>query len=143
MEKTDNTSNINQPTNNISRHRLIGLIVVVILLFFSFMFGAFVGRVSPRMQFHRFNSKRGMGYSYQQLVVNSPQSVNSITIQGVITSVNGNSLTVAGDGLTNNITTNSSTQYVNGNSPKVNDTVSISAQFNNNQLTAQSININP
>ena len=62
---------------------------------------------------------------------------------GVVTAVNGSSFTLAGNGATTNVTTNGSTQYQNGNTVKVNDTVMVVGTTSNNTLTATSVVINP
>ena len=64
-------------------------------------------------------------------------------LTGVVTSVNGDTFTVAGGGSTNQVTTNSSTQYQNGSSVKVNDTVTVFGTISNNTLTATQIIVNP
>lgn len=157
METVNNETN-NHNSQYMNKRRLICLAIVIVLLFFSFMFGIFVGRIAPRMHSNRFNNMMGSRYtySYQQPMLSNPTSylgngpmrmnrppANTVNIKGVVTAINGQTITVAGNGSTNNITTNSSTQYTNGSSPKVNDTIVLNAQFNNNQLTAQSVTLNP
>ncbi len=161
METIDNDTKdndtIDQNNKYMSKKRLVCLIIVIILLFFSFTFGIFIGRVAPRMNSHRFSNRMGGGFSYSfsqplsssqtEYLSNGPmgmnQSTNTIEIQGVITAINGQTITIAGNGSTNNITINSSTQYTNGSSLKVNDTILVNAQFSSNQLTAQSVTLNP
>lgn len=63
--------------------------------------------------------------------------------RGVVTSVNGSDFTLAGNGSTTNVTTNSSTQYQDGNQVKQNDTVIVFGTTANNTLTATNIVINP
>lgn len=62
---------------------------------------------------------------------------------GVVTSVNGDNFTVAGNGATTNVTTNSSTQYQGGNQVKQNDTVIVRGTTSNGTLTATEVVINP
>lgn len=62
---------------------------------------------------------------------------------GVVTSVNGSSFTLAGNGSTNDVETNSSTQYQNGSQVKVNDSVVVLGTTNNGKFTASRIFINP
>ena len=69
-------------------------------------------------------------------------SSSKIRIEGVVTAVNGSSITVAGHGATNTVTTNSSTQYVGGSQPKVNDTVVALGSISNDTFTATQISIN-
>lgn len=62
---------------------------------------------------------------------------------GVVTSVNGSSFTLAGNGSTTNVTTSSSTQYQDGNSVAQNDTVIVLGTKSGDTLNATSIVINP
>lgn len=62
---------------------------------------------------------------------------------GVVTAVNGDGFAIAGHGATSNITTNSSTQYQNGNTVKVNDSVLVFGTNNSGTITATQIVINP
>lgn len=64
-------------------------------------------------------------------------------LNGVVTSVNGNNFTVAGNGATTNVTTNSSTTYQDGNQVKQNDSVVVFGTTSNGTLTATRIIINP
>lgn len=70
--------------------------------------------------------------------INSSDRVN-----GTVTAVNGATLTVAGHGSSYQVLTNSSTQYQNGSTPKVNDTVLVFGTTNGGVLTATQIVINP
>ena len=63
--------------------------------------------------------------------------------RGVVTAVNGSSFTLAGNGATTNVTTNSSTQYRDGNTVKQNDTVVVLGTESNGSLTATQVTINP
>lgn len=62
---------------------------------------------------------------------------------GVVTAVNGDKFTVASNGATKDVTTNSSTQYEGGDSVKVNDTVLVTGATSGGQFTADRILINP
>ena len=64
-------------------------------------------------------------------------------VMGVVTSVNGSGFTVAGNGSTTNVTTNSSTQYQGGNSVKQNDTVLVRGTSSSGNITAAQVVINP
>ncbi len=64
-------------------------------------------------------------------------------VMGVVTSVNGSSFTLAGNGSTTNVTTNSSTQYQGGNSVKQNDTVLVRGTSSSGNITAAQVVINP
>ena len=64
-------------------------------------------------------------------------------VSGVVTNVNGSSFTVASNGSTQQVPTNSLTQYQGGNQVKVNDTVVVYGAITNNTFTATQIIINP
>ena len=64
-------------------------------------------------------------------------------IRGVVTAVNGSTITVAGNGATNDVETNTSTQYQNGSSVKVNDSVLVFGNINSGKFTATQIVVNP
>lgn len=63
-------------------------------------------------------------------------------LQGVVTAVNGDKLTIAGDGKTSTVTTTSSTQYLGASSAAVNDTVGVTGTSANGVLTATQIAVN-
>jgi hypothetical protein len=63
-------------------------------------------------------------------------------VQGVITAIDGNKLTVAGNGTTSTVYTSSSTQYIGGSNVVVNDTVDVSGTTSADTFTASSISIN-
>jgi hypothetical protein len=64
-------------------------------------------------------------------------------VDGVVTAVNGNKLTVAGGGTTTEVDTSGSTQYTNAGAVAVNDTVVATGTFSGNVLTATHITVNP
>jgi hypothetical protein len=68
---------------------------------------------------------------------------NQAQLRGVVTAVNGSTFTIAGGGATNDVTTNSSTQYQGGSQPKVNDSVLVSGTTNGGTFTATEVVINP
>lgn len=63
-------------------------------------------------------------------------------VSGVVTSVNGNNFTIAGNGSTATVVTNNSTQYTGGNQVKVNDSVLVFGTSNNGTFTATQVIIN-
>jgi hypothetical protein len=63
--------------------------------------------------------------------------------QGIVTSVNGSSFTIASRGSSTTIETNGSTQYTGGNQVKPNDSVLVFGTNNNGTFTATQIVINP
>ena len=68
---------------------------------------------------------------------------SSDRVLGVVTNVGSNQFTVAGNGSTKDVLTNSSTQYSGGGSVKTNDTVIVFGTTTNNQFTADRVVINP
>src|SRR5579862_6639659 len=120
---------------------LIGLVVLVMV----FIAGAAVanhrgvigGGLYGKRGVSLIGPRRGMGglgggiYSAQN------------RIEGVVTSVNGSSFTVAGNGSTTDVTTSSSTQYQGGDTVKQNDTVVVYGSLSNNTFTATQVAINP
>jgi hypothetical protein len=121
------------------------LIIVVV-----FIFGMFLGRVSNQNRAHQFNNYRFGGQSFNSTgrrtgfgMFGGQNSQNQDRIQGVVTNVSGSTLTVAGDGTTNAVQINSSTQYSGGNSAAVDDTVIVSGTTSNGAFTASKIDINP
>ncbi len=131
-----------------SKHKLVLIVIILILMFGSFIFGFGVGRFSKNMMGsnrHRFMKS----YTYRSSMFNNNNSlsynanINTASLQGVVTAKNGNLITVIGNGTTNNVTTNSSTQYIGGNSVAINDTVIVVGEYNNNTFIAQTIEINP
>lgn len=69
------------------------------------------------------------------------QSQQSNRLTGVVTAVNGSTLTVAGNGSAHSVTTNSSTQWLGNISAAVNDTVMIEYSGSGSDLTALSIRV--
>lgn len=61
--------------------------------------------------------------------------------EGVVTAVNGDSITVAGGGKTQTIKTNSSTTYANDMKPAVNDTVVVVGTKDGDTITATQISV--
>jgi len=68
-------------------------------------------------------------------------NTNQVQISGVVTAVNGQSFTVAGNGSTNTVQTNSDTQYVNGSKVSVNDSVMVVGTTNGGTFTAAQVAI--
>ncbi len=68
---------------------------------------------------------------------------NQNRLTGVVTKVDGKNFTIAGNGTTNSITVNDSTQYTNGSTVAINDTVFVSGTVNNGTFTATQVTINP
>ncbi|MEI6237107.1 MAG: DUF5666 domain-containing protein [Candidatus Saccharibacteria bacterium] len=64
---------------------------------------------------------------------------NQIVVNGVVTTINGQSFTIAGNGTTNTVQTNSSTQYSGSTKVSVNDSVTVSGSTNNSVFTATQV----
>ena len=118
----------------------------VIVLFLAFGVGMAAGRFSDPHTFERGISSRnvmmgggGMFGHHEGGFLSSNQN----RVVGTVTAVNGANFTVAGQGSTEEVTTNSSTQYHGGSSVKVNDTVMAMGTTDNGVLTATRIVVNP
>jgi hypothetical protein len=70
-------------------------------------------------------------------------TANELRLQGVVTKVDGDTVTVAGGGKTNTVKTSSSTQYSGGSNVAVNDTVIVAGTLNNGTYDATNIVVNP
>ncbi|MGH7157330.1 MAG: DUF5666 domain-containing protein [Candidatus Saccharimonadales bacterium] len=144
--ETENLSTTNHyRTFSHGRGWLYALIALVILVI-VFAAGAAIGN------FHRnglrggFYGKRGIGLVGPRRGMGGLGGGNRSTqnrVAGVVTSVNGNSFTVAGNGATTDVTTSSSTQYRDGDSVKQNDTVVVYGNLSNNTFNATQVVINP
>jgi len=131
------------------RDWLYGALTVVILIL-VFMFGAAAERHHNsrelmvtgggfKTNFIGPGGARERGFRFD-----GPQTANGENrTTGVVTSVNGDNFTVAGNGATTNVTTNSSTQYQGGNQVKQNDTVIVRGTSSNGTITATEVAINP
>jgi hypothetical protein len=81
---------------------------------------------------------RGMQESRGMRGTYGPDS-NQIVVSGVVTAVEGQSFTIAGNGTTNRVTTNSKTKYNSDSKVSVNDTVTVVGNVNNNTFTAAQV----
>ena len=124
------------------------IVVALIAAFVILMAGLVLGR-GANFRMNRFGITRVKpGYSTMMssagpsTIING-SSTNQDSIQGVVTNVSGSTLTIAGYGATNTVVTNSSTQYIGGSTPLVNDTVVVVGTINSNTFTATQISINP
>ncbi len=131
------------------KHKIFFGLIILVLLVIAFMVGVGAGRFSNRIHTQRFVGMSRFngysnGYSFQSSgpIFNNSIGTNQLEITGVVTAVNGDKITVIGGGTSNQVTINSSTQYINGTSVAVNDTVDIIGQYNNNTLTATTVTIN-
>jgi hypothetical protein len=130
----------------------VGAVLILILVFMAGM-GAAAHHEEMKGKRGIFTVQRGefgthmggspMGAGIRHELGSSTTSNGETRLSGVVTAVNGSSFTVAGSGATNNVTTNSSTQYQSGNQVKVNDTLLVTGTSSNGTLTATHIVINP
>lgn len=128
-----------------SHHGVAAAVVIVIvgliLLAGAFAAGAHARRWDSRpalMGQKRVIGARGFGSRFGGGTFNTTDQVS-----GVVTAVNGSTFTVASNGATKDVITNSSTQYEGGDSVKVNDSVLVQGSTSNNQFTADTVVINP
>ncbi len=145
------------PTNSKKNQRglIIGLSVAGLLLIGIFIggglwvFGAVARQnaVSARPYFNdgvssRLSMRSGYGYGNEidTQVSNGTVTTTVYTYQtGVVVAVNSNTIVIAGGGKQTTIDTNSSTTYVGGVKPAVNDTVRVAGTTANSTITATSI----
>lgn len=145
----DNNQTTTDQNKNNHRHYyrkkrlIIALIILVIVAFFSFWTGVVASRLR---EFNCRHYSRGMNLqNYGQLNngYSSGYLNNSVELSGVVTNIKNNQITVIGNGTTDTINLNSNVMYQNGTKLKVNDSVTIYGQYLNNQLVANTIEINP
>ena len=121
----------------------IGVGLIVLFSFFASLFAIGIGAhdlAGGHRRAYAFNhpmSERGMRDFGPRL------NDNQSHLHGVVTAVNGSSFTVAGSGSTNEVQTNSSTQYQNGSQVKVNDSVVVVGTISDGKFTASKVLINP
>lgn len=135
------SSSINSKCHNCSSYHkpllvLISLVVLMVVFCSGLVIGRFVCIGRP------FSNRHGVMFSRR---VNSfrPASTyaNEIKISGVVTAINGNTINVGGDGVSNTVYTDSQTVYSNSTKPSVNDTVRVLGSISNSKFTAQKISI--
>jgi len=134
-------------TVNVNHSWLYGLLGVLILLV-VLMAGVGIANHHRRLERGIVTSGQfgtGFGERHQGFMAMGGKQLadGQNRTSGVVTAVNGSSFTLAGHGSTTEVTTNSSTQYRDGNTVKVNDTVVVSGTTINGTLTATKVVINP
>lgn len=118
----------NSADHSLKVNKVVAVLVAALVLIVAFGAGVFVGHRTHANTIVRSNSysfrsgssdyRGGFGFG-----PNSQQAGSRLT--GVVTAVNGSTLTVIGDGTTNMVTTTSTTEYANNVMPNVNDTVTV------------------
>jgi len=125
---------------------VITLIGVIIIAIISFWFGVAAGRCSHMLMPGGWYGRFDQNYRLSNINNLSPYSNtanNSVVISGVVTNIKSNQITIIGNGTTDNINLNPNVIYQNGTKLVVNDSVTIYGQYLNNQLVANTIQINP
>src|SRR5665213_602853 len=115
-----------------------GILVILVLL----LVGALAhGRQNGPGRFGKNFGGYGMMQRHQGgfMQAGNFNGSNQNRITGTVTAVNGSTFTIAGGGSTNEVTTNSSTQYQGGAQPKVNDTVVVLGTINSGTFTATEV----
>ncbi len=154
MATTDGPALETEQVNNYERHhkKLQFMLVAALVLMIVFAIGALAGHAASRLQSQRiggYNSSGPGGGMMRGYNANGSgfgmgnQSSNLVRLKGVVTSVNGSTIVIAGDGTTNSITTNTSTQYTGGSQAATNDTIIVFGTTNNGVFTAARVIINP
>jgi hypothetical protein len=144
QEKAEGAKNLNSDwKSRPGSFRVLSALLAILLVVVIFAAGMHAAHREDRPGFvvHRgFGMQQRLGDARPGFMDNA-QAQNRLV--GVVTAVNGSSLTVAGNGATSTVNTSSSTRYRNGNATKVNDTVMILGTNNNGTWTAEQIVINP
>ena len=125
------------------------LIIVILLLGVSFMAGRHVwrrdgefgGRQFTTMQFVPNGVRSYDGGLRGGMMRGDGLATSNTRVNGVVTAVDGNTITVAGDGTTTKVTVSSNTTYSGSSEPaKVNDTITaIGAKDASGTLIASSV----
>jgi hypothetical protein len=130
----------------------VAVLILVLIVAVVFVAGIFLGhaanlRKTVHFSERGFTSIQSSGsttYIRQGFgQFSGSNTTNQSRIQGVVTNVNGSTFTVAGDGTTNIVQTNSSTQYTGGTTVAINDTIVVLGTINNSTFTASNVDINP
>lgn len=130
---------------------LLPVLIVIIIIFLAGLIGGMVAYHHERKNAVIYSGSVGLGLRGSGGVFQRGRSFNGYeivsnnrnSVSGVVTNVSSSSFTVAGNGSTQQVTTNSSTQYQGGNQVKVNDTIIAYGTTSNGTLTATQIVINP
>lgn len=155
MAAEDKSTNGSQKVNSTSPSmKMVGISVVVIVgALLVFMAGVGVERHhSERLSqtaglgFVRdlksgpgWDRQAGFGMEHGMTMREDNQNL----LRGVVTAVNGDSFTLAGNGATNTVQTTSKTTYSGGDKVSVNDTAAVAGTTNNGTFTATAIRVNP
>ncbi len=142
--------------NRMRRRGLIAVLIIAVLILIGLaMVAGFMmnNRYNRRLveqpnytvnRMMRFDGDTGVGYGQYVQTTASSGSVTTTVYNyqtGVVTAVNSDNIVIAGNGKQTTIKTDSSTQYVGGTKPVVNDTVSVVGTTTNNTITATQIGV--
>lgn len=115
------------------------LVLLVVGLFGRLLFGTTAEFGSPMRAQVMMNGETGIISHGGGMYGMDRGLSNHQSLSGVVTSVNGTSFVLAGDGLTNTITTDTNTSFLNNIKPVVNDTVTVVGGTNNGVFTASQV----
>jgi hypothetical protein len=124
----------------------VPILIIVILIILFGLFASWAGWRYDRNGHLGFNGDMRRPYGQMTPGYSSGSNGiynNEIRLQGVVTAVNGTEFTVAGNGSSNTVQTDSTTQYQNGSGVAVNDSVIVYGTINNGMFTAKTVVINP
>jgi Domain of unknown function (DUF5666) len=132
-----------QPTNRHTLAVVAGVVIVAVLCFSVGWFGHVrAERNDVSLQPFAVH-EGGMGErGFKDDLMNPTDGTAATRLSGVVTQVNGNTFTIAGNGTTKTITTNNSTTYNTGsNKVTVNDSVLVAGTDSNGTFTASSVHV--
>lgn len=142
-KKEDKKAEENDQNNSGSKSGLILAAILAIVVIF--LLGALVDHTVNYNRNHRaavitagFVGGGGMGFRQREFI-GQAVTTNQIEVGGVVTAVNGQSFTLAGNGTTNTVQTNSSTQFVGASKVSVNDSVVAVGTTNNDTFMATQV----
>jgi hypothetical protein len=122
------------------------LIIIGAVLFVAFMASLLAVGMSAR----HFEREHGLYHQRYPLMMHKQGgnqsgnfTNNQSRIEGVVTQVNGSTFTIAGHGVTNDVDTNTSTQYSGGSQVRVNDTIVALGTVSGGRFTATHVILNP
>ncbi len=140
---TKNQTEKNYQHYHQKKRLFIGIIIIIIVAFLSFWIGVTTSQLRE-FNCHHYNQRMNFS-NYSQLNNNyGPNfSSNSVKLSGVVTSIKNNQITLIGDGTTNTINLSPNVIYQNATKLQINDSVIIYGQYLNNQLVANTIEVNP
>ena len=153
---SDNEVYVDRRRSRMGRRGLIAILIIAILILLALAVGAgymmnnhFERRLISQPNYTvnrmmRYDDNSGVGYGQYVETTASSGSITTTVYNyktGVVTAVNSDNIVIAGNGKQTTIKTDSSTQYVGGTKPVVNDTVSVIGTTTDNTITATRISV--